>query len=116
VLVVDDDRDSLDLVREMLESAGAVVTAANGVEQALAQPGQFDIIVSDIGMPFKDGYDLIERIRARDAGGGIPAIALTVYAHAEDAARARRAGFQEHLAKPVDPKELLATVERWLTK
>lgn len=112
VLVVDDDRDSLELLRELLESAGAIVTAANGVEQALAEPGQFDIIISDIGMPSKDGYELIQRIRARDSGSDVPVIALTAYARAEDALRARRAGFQEHLAKPVDPNELLATVKR----
>jgi signal transduction histidine kinase/CheY-like chemotaxis protein len=116
ILAVDDDRDSLDLLRELLESAGGVVTSANSVEQALAQRGPFDIVISDIGMPVMDGYDLIRALRARprEAGGSVPAIALTAYARTEDAARAREAGFQEHLTKPVDMSALLRAIKRWV--
>ena len=70
------------------------------------------VLVSDIGMPSEDGYDLIRRVRARDVerGGRIPALALTGYASAEDAARAMAAGYQAHLAKPVAPSDLVYTV------
>jgi CheY-like chemotaxis protein len=112
VLAVDDHGDSLDLLRELLESAGAVVTGASSVAEALAAPGPFDIIISDVGMPTQDGYELIRGVRARETGNDVPAIALTAYARAEDAVRARRAGFDEHLAKPVDAEELLAAVKR----
>jgi CheY-like chemotaxis protein len=73
-----------------------------------------DVLVSDIGLPDEDGYDLIRRLRSRgpDAGGGIPAIALTAYATADDRARALAAGFQLHLAKPIDPEALRASVSR----
>jgi CheY-like chemotaxis protein/anti-sigma regulatory factor (Ser/Thr protein kinase) len=116
ILAVDDDRDSLELLRELLESAGGVVTSANSVEQALAQRGPFDIVISDIGMPVMDGYDFIRALRARprEAGGTVPAIALTAYARTEDAARAREAGFQEHLTKPIDMSALLRAIKRWI--
>jgi CheY-like chemotaxis protein len=71
-----------------------------------------DVIVSDVGMPDEDGYSLIRRVRARDgdAGGTIPAIALTGYVRPEDRARLLAAGFQTHLRKPVDPDEIVAAV------
>ena len=116
VLAVDDHDDSLDLLRELLESAGAIVTSASTVAEALAAGGPFDIIISDVGMPAQDGYELIRGVRAGEIGSDVPAIALTAYARAEDAVRARRAGFDEHLAKPVDAEELLAAVKRLIRR
>ncbi len=111
ILIVEDDRDSLELVRHVLEAAGAQVTAVSNARAALAETGPFDVIVSDIGMPELDGYSLIERIRMRDAD--VPAIALTAYVGQENAARALRAGFREHVAKPIDASKLLDSVRRW---
>jgi CheY-like chemotaxis protein len=70
------------------------------------------VLLSDIGMPNADGYDLLRRVRLleRDLGGRVPAIALTAFARSEDRTRALRAGFLVHLAKPVDPSELVATI------
>ncbi len=114
VLVVDDEADSLELVRRVLEGDGARVITAASAQEALRTAGPFDVIVSDIGMAEVDGYAFMRSMRARpDAGGRIPAIALTAYARAEDADRAVRAGYQEHLAKPVDARELVEAVERW---
>jgi PAS domain S-box-containing protein len=113
VLVVEDDRDSLELVREVLEDAGAQVTAVHSAREALEAEGPFDVIVSDIGMPEMDGYSLVRHIRSREHGGAVPAVALTAYARAEDSDLARRSGFQEHLAKPVKPADLVEAVARW---
>ncbi|HEY4015832.1 MAG TPA: PAS domain S-box protein [Polyangiaceae bacterium] len=116
ILIVDDDRDSLDVLREVLGSAGAQVTMATNAREAFdAVDGgaAFELIISDIGMPEVDGYSLLRRIRSRERDADIPAIALTAYAHASDAEHARRAGFQEHLTKPVDERELLRAVRTW---
>ena len=113
VLVVDDDPDALGLVREILESAGARVHAATSVRDALEhiERSAPDVLVSDLGMPGMDGYDLIQRIRHMDgAAREIPAAALTAYARSEDRAKALRLGFEMHLAKPIDPSELIAAV------
>jgi CheY-like chemotaxis protein/two-component sensor histidine kinase len=114
VLLVDDELDSLELVSFLLRRAGAELTAARSTAEALDALSSFapDVIVADIGMPEADGYELIRRVRAltRDAGGDTPAIALTAYAAEADRARALRAGFQKHLAKPVDPEALCAAV------
>ncbi len=112
VLVIEDDRDSLELVTDVLEGAGAQVTAVHSAPEALEARGPFDVIVSDIGMPEMDGYSLIRHIRSREWGGQTPALALTAYARAVDGDLARRAGFQEHLPKPVEPAVLLAAVGR----
>ena len=113
VLAVDDEPDSLGIVKLILERSGATVSAAGSMEEALAE---FDrcaphVIVSDIGMPGHDGYELITRIRKLPGGRAIPAIALTALARTEDRTRALRAGFQVHMAKPVEAAELLAVVE-----
>ena len=113
VLVVDDERDSLELVRLVLEGAGASVTTVTSARDALDAHGPFDVIISDIGMPEVDGYTFMRRLRSRDADARVPAIALTAYARVEDAERALRAGFQQHLAKPVDAYKLLEIVDSW---
>jgi signal transduction histidine kinase len=113
-LVVDDEADARDWVREVLENAGATVLTVDSADGALEAfiAWHPDVIVSDIGMPRQDGYALIRRIRALPdrSGERIPAAALTAYASDADVARARVAGFQSHLAKPVDPTRLVSTV------
>lgn len=116
VLVVDDDPDALELVRLVLEGAGATVTSASNAGDALArldERGRFHVIVSDIGMPGMDGYALMRSIRSRESGADVPAIALTAFARREDVAVALRAGYQEHLAKPVDVRRLVQSVKTW---
>jgi PAS domain S-box-containing protein len=114
VLVVDDEEDVRDLLRVTLACEGAQVKTAGSVNEALAalEAERPDVVVSDIGMPVADGYMLIQTLRARapEQGGDVPAIALTAYASPEDAARSRAAGFQMHLAKPLDPGRLVETV------
>ena len=115
MLVVDDDGDALSMVRELLEAAGANVTTALSAGEALAVIERHppDLLLSDIGMPAMDGFELIRRIRQLPpAIRHLPAAALTAYAHPEDRNRALRSGFQDHLAKPIDPGELLTAVER----
>ena len=111
VLVVDDDPDAVELVHELLTSAGAVVETAHSAREALETLARFhpDVLVSDIGMPEVDGFGLIRRIRALEAsnGGRTPAVALTAYASVDDADRCLASGFQGHLAKPVDPDQLV---------
>ena len=111
VLVVDDDSDSLFLLRAILEGAGAHVTTATRAHEALSAVGPFNVIVSDIGMPEMDGYSFIRELRITDRT--IPAIALTAYARNDDVRAALNAGFQQHFAKPVDPDALLAAIETW---
>jgi PAS domain S-box-containing protein len=114
VLLVDDEKDARALVTSLLESCHAVVTAAESANDAMAllQESKFDLLVSDIGMPGEDGYSLIKRVRSLGltAGGDIPAIALTAYARFEDRVKAIAAGFQMHVAKPVEPVELITVV------
>lgn len=112
VLAVDDHEDSLDLLCNLLEKAGAIVATASSAADALSHSGPFDVLISDIGMPSADGYELIRQFRAREIDGDVPAIALTAFARREDVVRSREAGFREHVAKPYDPDELLALVER----
>jgi PAS domain S-box-containing protein len=114
ILVVEDENDTLDFVRRFLESYGAdVVTARSAIDAlALVPDSRFDFLVSDIGLPDMDGYELLQRIRRLDvsAAGGMPAIALTAYVRAEDRKAAFQAGYQAHLGKPVEPNELLETI------
>ena len=114
ILVVDDEADSREFVAFVLEQAGAsVTTAASGMEalQACSQTVP-DIIVSDIGMPEMDGYMLLRQIRSLplEQGGQRPAIALTAYAGALDQQQALAAGFQRHIAKPIDPEMVIAII------
>jgi signal transduction histidine kinase/CheY-like chemotaxis protein len=114
-LVVDDEPDSCRLVQKILEDCEAHVVTAQSVAEAIkvfreSQP--LDVIISDIGMPDEDGYDLIRKIRALsdEEGGQTPALALTAFARSEDRTRAALAGFQTHLSKPVEVNELIAVV------
>jgi PAS domain S-box-containing protein len=114
VLVVDDEIDARDLVKRLLEMAGATVSIAGSVSEAMERvhARRPDVLVCDIGMSGEDGYSLIRRLRALEEGqeGALPAVALSAYARSEDRMKAIRAGFQNHLAKPVEPAELLAVV------
>jgi len=117
VLVVDDEADARDLISELLRRAGADVATAASAHEALQSLGRQrpDVLVSDIAMPDEDGYALIRCVRqlAPEDGGTLPSVALTAYAREEDRARALAAGFQAHLAKPVEPAELVAAVARF---
>jgi PAS domain S-box-containing protein len=114
VLAVDDQPDARDLIRRVLEDCGARVIIAGSAAEALEALSRErpDVLLSDIGMPDVDGFDLLRRVRAMGAAGGgdIPAIALTAFARSEDRTKALRAGFRMHMSKPVEPAELLAAV------
>ena len=114
VLVVEDDDDSRTLIGMMLKRQGADVAFAASTAEALGAlaSGSFDVLVSDIGMPDEDGYELIRRIRSlpHQSGGEVPAIALTGYATAKDRDFAMSVGYQSHLAKPVEPSELVQAI------
>ena len=114
VLVVEDDDAARGLVEKALETRGAIVKAVSSAPEALDILGRerVDMLLSDIEMPGTDGYQLIEELRQRSPqeGGSVPAAALTAYARTEDRLRALRAGLQLHLAKPVQPSELVAVV------
>jgi signal transduction histidine kinase/ActR/RegA family two-component response regulator len=112
VLFVDDNEDARTFVRAALETAGARVQVAESAQHGLElfDSATFDIVLSDIGMPDIDGYDFMGRLRSRGRGARVPAIALTAYAGSDDAHRVLAAGFQRHVAKPIDPEELVAAV------
>lgn len=114
VLVVDDQPDARELIAQVLSECNAEVVACASAEDALEllQHVRPTVLLSDIGMPHVDGYELLKRVRAlgEDRGGMMPAIALTAFARSEDRTRALRAGFLVHVAKPVEPAELVATV------
>lgn len=111
VLLVDDEADTRELLQRVLEEAGARVRTAASAEEALAalQQATPQVLVSDIGMPGMDGFELMQRVRrlALPGGARLPAVALTAFARAEDRERALAAGFDEHIAKPVEPPLLL---------
>jgi signal transduction histidine kinase/ActR/RegA family two-component response regulator len=114
VLVVDDAEDAREALSMLLGQFGARVTAVGSADEALAvlEAEQPHVLLSDIAMPDEDGYSLIRKVRAREAarGGLVPAAALTAYASPEDRMKALRAGYQDHLPKPVDPAILVETV------
>lgn len=109
-IIVDDEVDSRDLLAMVLEHEGAVVTSKSDADEVLAEiaDDRFDVLVSDIGMPGKDGHMLVREVRAR--GLRLPAVALTAYVRSEDAAKALAAGYQRHLPKPVDATELVKVI------
>jgi CheY-like chemotaxis protein len=114
VLVVEDDIDAREMLEEVLAGQGAEVRGAGNGADAVALVGSWrpDVLVSDIGLPDMDGYALIRRVRelGADAGGEVPAIALTGYADVEDSRRALAAGYQVHVAKPIDSSLLTRAV------
>ncbi len=114
LLLVEDEPDTLEYLQRLLEDHGGIVFTARSGPEALAIVGRerLEMIISDIGLPEMDGYDLIRQIRSQNGQSGyaIPAIALTAYARAEDRVRALEAGFDDHIAKPAEPASLLATV------
>ncbi|MEH2148893.1 chemotaxis protein CheB [Nostoc sp.] len=116
ILAVDDQLDSRDLIKWMLEDFGAEVVVVTSAREAIAalteSPGRYDVLLADIGMPEEDGFSLIRQVRELDAsaGGQIPAAAITAYATEQERQRAIDAGFQMHLAKPIDLTELVLMV------
>lgn len=113
VLIVDDDNDSRNMLVRLLKNTGAEIRDLNGAAEVVAAVQEFEphLLISDLGMPSVDGFELIRSIRA--AGHtvpSLPAIALTGFASLEDRRRALLAGFQAHMAKPVDPRELTAAI------
>jgi CheY-like chemotaxis protein len=114
ILVVDDESDTLDLVTMELTQHGARATGANNAEDALEKLEhlEFDVLISDIAMPSMDGYGLIRQVRKQEAGTErrIPAVALTAYASVQDRMRAILAGYNTHVAKPVEANELVTVV------
>ncbi len=120
LLVVDDEVDILHLIKYILENVGAIVTIATSTQEAMAMlvasGDEYDALLADIGMPAADGFALIRQVRALavDAGGQIPAMAITAYASERDRQLAIDAGFGMHLAKPIDPDRLIQMV-RMLT-
>ncbi|HEY7294928.1 MAG TPA: ATP-binding protein, partial [Dehalococcoidia bacterium] len=120
LLVVEDDADTRDLLRLTLEIEGAQVTMAASSAEALAllEDTAAELVVCDIGMPAEDGYTFLRKLRARYDGVGerLPVIALTAYAAPEDRRRALAAGFQRHLAKPIDASALVAAIETLLPR
>jgi CheY-like chemotaxis protein len=114
ILIVDDDADARFLLTTIVEKSGALAATAGSAVEALETLKNFqpDILISDIGMPEEDGYTLIKKARALFPDlEKIPAVALTAYAREEDKTLALEAGFQLHVAKPVNPEQLLATLK-----
>ena len=114
VLVLDDEADARGLLKVILEECQAEVTTVASAAEAYETLEWLspDVIISDIGMPFEDGYSFMRKVRAREAGtqNRIPAVALTAHARMEDRLRALSAGYQVHVAKPIEPAELVAVI------
>ena len=115
VLVVDDDFDTLEVMRVILESHGAQTTAAATAAEGFAALETFrpEVILSDIGLPGEDGYDFMRKVRAlpADQGGQTPAVAASAHVYTSDRERAFNAGFHAFLAKPIDAKALVKSVK-----
>lgn len=114
ILVLDDETDTREMLRELIASCEAEVVVAASVAEALelVRRAPPDIVLSDIGMPGEDGYAFVKKLRAlpAESGGAVPAIALTAFARVDDRARALHEGFDNHVTKPVEPIELLAVL------
>lgn len=115
IFVVDDDPDTRDLLRFMLEEEGANVTVATNAKEALSMLEKElpTILVSDVAMPEMDGFQLIGLVRELPKGADLPAIALTAYAREEDRVQAINAGFNDYLTKPIDPLELMRVIQQY---
>jgi CheY-like chemotaxis protein len=120
VLVLDDEPDAREAIAAVLEGCSAEVTAMATVREALAavERGGTQVVVSDIAMPSEDGYGFIRDLRklAADRGGALPVIALTAHAGLVERNRILAAGFDEYLAKPIEPQELAVAVARMATR
>jgi PAS domain S-box-containing protein len=113
ILFVDDEPDARGLVKRLLEECGAEVVTAESASQALELVTRYspNLVISDVGMPEVDGYEFLRKLRKSDhISATVPAIALTAFARSEDRTRALRAGYIHHVAKPIEPSELLATI------
>jgi CheY-like chemotaxis protein len=112
ILLVDDEQDAREAVAVLLRQAGARVRSVGSVAEAMAavEQDRYDFVLSDIAMPIEDGYVFIRRLREREGTARLPAMALTAYATIEDRGKALRAGYDQHMAKPVDPSRLVAAV------
>jgi CheY-like chemotaxis protein len=112
LLVVDDEPDTRELLKFVIGQCETNVTTAAGAAEALSllERERFDVLVSDVGMPEQDGYALVRAVRRSSKNANIPALALTAYARGEDRTQALKAGFNMHLAKPIDPSELLVVL------
>jgi len=114
ILVVDDDPDATEVVSTILGQAGAEVATASSAPQAIDLVDRWgpNVLISDIGMPGEDGYQLIRKVRARfpDKPSQIPAIALTAFARSQDRLKALSEGYQMHVAKPIEPIELVTVI------
>jgi CheY-like chemotaxis protein len=117
ILLVDDHPDAREVVSEILRRQRAKVAAAASAREAMMSLESLkpDLLLTDIGMPDENGFALLRKLRELPAeqGGAIPAIALTAFASADDRHQAIEAGFHAHLAKPVNPEELIDTVNRF---
>ena len=114
MLAVDDEEDTREMIRAVLEHCKMEVITAASASEALAALAEShpDVLISDLGMPGDDGFALISKVRALPAerGGQIPAAALTAYVRGEDRVKVLRSGFQLHVSKPLEPNELVAVV------
>jgi signal transduction histidine kinase/DNA-binding response OmpR family regulator len=118
ILVVEDNEINQQVARELLESAGAIVTVAGNGREAVnlmtqSEPGAFDMVLMDLQMPEMDGYEATRLLRSDSRLQGIPIIAMTAHALAEERQRCLDAGMNDHISKPVDPDALFATLARW---
>jgi len=118
LMIIEDDADTLEMLRATLEAHGFKVTACESAAETLqlAPANSVDLIVSDIGMPEMDGFEMIKRLRELDQYKSVPAIALSGYASNKDAKSALAAGFDAHVSKPVDPAELLRLINKLVKK
>jgi CheY-like chemotaxis protein len=113
VLLVEDEPETRKAMTHLLRDAGAVVTAVDSAASAYEafERSRPDLLLADIGLPDEDGYSLIRRLRALEAGAGrLPAVAISAFAHSEDRARAIAAGFDQHIGKPVEPRAFVSTL------
>jgi len=114
LLLVDDERDTLDLFAHLLARTGAEIETATSVAEAMARFDRRppDVLIADVEMPEEDGYALIRRVRSLDParGAAVPAVAVTAYGRVEDRVRLLAAGYNMHVPKPVEPAELVAVI------
>ncbi len=118
ILIVEDDEDTLELLQSTFKAKGFRVTTCQSAKEALeiAPRNSIDLILSDIGMPHMDGFEMMKQLRQLPNMGSVPAIALSGYASPKDRRMSLDAGFNAHVSKPVDPRELLSTINQLLKK